>query len=93
VLDMAGPAWNYALLRGLFSRKQPAMLSRFLTPERALFLIIAVCGLIEAMQYFKLYEAHYDPCDLLAYVSLLVPRYAIDRWLLGRHSGRGQTQR
>jgi hypothetical protein len=93
VLDMVGPAWNYILLRGLFSKTQPAMLSRFLTPEGALVLIVAICGLIEAAQYFQLYEAHYDPYDLLAYVSLLLPCYAIDRWTLNRRSGRANTRR
>ena len=93
VLDVVGPAWNYILLRGLFSKTQPAMLSRFLTPEGTLLLIVAVCGVIEAAQYFQLYEAHYDPYDFLAYVSLLLPCYAIDRWMLNRQSGRANTRR
>ena len=92
VLDTVGPAWNYILLRGLFSKTQPAMLSRFLTPEGTLFLIVIVCSLIEAAQYFQLYEAHYDPYDFLAYVSLLVPCYAIDRWLLNRQSGKASSE-
>jgi len=91
VLDVVGPAWNYILLRGLFSKTQPAMLSR-LTPEGTLLLIVAVCGVIEAAQYFRLYEAHYDPYDFLAYVSLLLPCYAIDRWALNRQSGRADTR-
>ena len=88
VLDIFGPAWNYILLRGLFSRTQPAMLSRFLTPERALVLILGVCALTEVAQYLKLYEAHYDPYDFLAYSSLIVPCYAIDRWSLNRGAQR-----
>jgi hypothetical protein len=94
VLDIVGPAWNYILIRGLFSKRQPAMLSRFFTPEAALFSLIAVCFLIEAGQYIRLYEAHYDPYDFLAYVSLLVPCYAVDRWSLNRQSGgRANTQK
>jgi hypothetical protein len=84
VLDMVGPPWGYILLRGVFSRVQPAMLSRRLNPERALLLIVGICGLIEAAQYFHLYEAHYDPYDFLAYVSLILPAYAIDRLTLNR---------
>jgi hypothetical protein len=68
------------------------MLSRFLTPEGALFLIVAVCGVIESAQYFQLYEAHYDPYDFLAYVSLLLPCYAIDRWALNRQFGPTSTR-
>ena len=86
VLDIVGPAWNYILMRGLFSRTQPAMLSRFLPPEAILVIIVAVCFLIEAAQYLQLYEAHYDPLDFVAYASLVVPCYTIDRWLLNRHA-------
>jgi len=87
VLDIVGPAWIYILVRGLFSRAQPAMLARFLSPEAALVIMMAACFLIEAAQYFQLYEAHYDPYDFLAYVSLLLPCYAIDRWLRNCQSG------
>jgi len=86
VLDIVGPAWNYILLRGLFSRTQPAMLSRFLPPEAVLVIIVTACFLIEAAQYLQLYEAHYDPFDFIAYASLVVPCYTIDRWLLNRHA-------
>jgi hypothetical protein len=81
VLDIVGPAWNYILLRGLFTNK-PTPWSRFFTPEKALVLIAFVCVAIEAAQYFKLYEAHYDPYDFVAYLSLLVPIYLVDAWLL-----------
>lgn len=85
-LDLFGPAWIYILIRGLFSRTQPAMLSSALNPEAALLLVAAACFLIEGAQYLGFYDAHYDPYDLLAYLSLLVPCYAIDRWLLNRRS-------
>lgn len=55
VLDIMGPAWNYILIRGLFSRTQPAMLSRILRPEAALILIVATCFLVETAQYLRLY--------------------------------------
>jgi len=86
MLDIMGPAWNYILIRGLFSRTQPAMLSRILIPEAALVLIVAICFLVEVAQYLGLYESTYDPFDFVAYVSLIVPCYIIDRRLLKRHS-------
>jgi len=86
MLDIMGPAWNYILIRGLFSRTQPAMLSRILMPEAALVLIVATCFFVEVAQYLRLYESTYDPFDLVAYVSLIVPCYIIDRRLLKRHS-------
>jgi hypothetical protein len=88
VLDIVGPAWIYILVRGLFSKTQPAMLARFLSPEVALVICIVACFLIESAQYFRLYEAHYDSLDFVAYVSLLVPCYATDRWLVN-HPTRG----
>jgi hypothetical protein len=86
VLDIVGPAWNYILIRGLFSKSQPAMLSRFVNPEAAFVLIATVCFLIEVAQYLELYDATYDPRDFLAYLSLLVPCYIVDRWQSNRRS-------
>ena len=92
VLDIFGPAWIYILVRGLFSKAQPAMLARFLSPEAALAITTGACFIIEAAQYFRLYEAHFDPLDLVAYVSLSVPCYVADRWLVNRRSsGAGVT--
>jgi hypothetical protein len=84
VLDIVGPAWIYILVRGLFSKTQPAMLGRLLSPEAALVIMMVACFLIEEAQYFHLYDAHYDPLDFFAYVSLLIPCYVIDRWLVNR---------
>lgn len=86
VLDIVGPAWIYILVRGQFSRVKPAMFSEYLSPEAALLIMIAACYFIEAAQYFQLYEAHYDPLDLIAYVSLVTPCYVIDRWLVIRRT-------
>lgn len=88
VLDIVGPAWNYILIRGLFSKSQPAMLSRLVNPEAAFVLITTVCFIVEAAQYLELYDAFYDPHDFLAYVSLMLPCYIIDRWQSNRRSGR-----
>jgi hypothetical protein len=88
VLDMTGPAWGYILLRGLFAKDQQTHLSAFFTPEVTLVFITTACTLIEIAQYLRLYEAHHDPYDFLAYVSLLVPCYVIDRWLLARRGRR-----
>lgn len=79
VLDVVGPAWNYILLRGLFTNK-PAPLLRFFSPEKTLFLIAGMCFFIEAAQYLGLYDAHFDPYDFVAYGALLVPIYLLDKW-------------
>jgi len=78
VLDMIGPAWNYILFRGLFTAKANNAWTRFFTPNKTLIIFIFVCFAIEAFQYFKLYDATFDPWDLLAYISILVPLYLID---------------
>ena len=83
VLDMAGPAWNYILIRGQYSDKQTFFFFRF-SPEFALLLIVGICFLIETSQFFKLYTAHFDPWDYLAYVSILIPVYLIDKYI-SRH--------
>jgi hypothetical protein len=80
VLDMTGPAWNYILIRGQYSAKQTFFSFR-LSPEFTLFLIIGICLLIETSQFFKLYEAHFDPWDYLAYISILIPCFIIDKYL------------
>ena len=79
VLDMTGPAWNYILFRGLFTAKTENVWTRFFTPERTLVIFLTVCVGIEGAQYLNLYEATYDPWDLLAYVSILVPLFLLDK--------------
>lgn len=81
VLDVAGPAWNYILFRGLAHAYADNFWTRFFTPGRTLLIFISVAYGIEAAQYFKLYDATYDPWDLLAYVSLLVPLFLVDVWI------------
>ena len=81
LLDMTGPAWNYILFRGLFTRYADNGWTRFFTPARTFFIFLIICAAIETAQYFHLYDATFDPWDLAAYVSLLTPLFLIDRTL------------
>ncbi len=78
VLDIVGPAWNYILFRGLFTGYTENTWTRFFTSKTTLFIFLIVCFSIETAQYFNLYEATFDPWDLLAYVSILIPVFLID---------------
>ena len=78
VLDMTGPAWNYILVRGLFSSYRDNAWRRFFTPGKTITLMLIVAFGIEGIQYLNLYEATFDPWDLLAYVSILIPVFIID---------------
>lgn len=79
VLDSTGPAWTYILIRGLYREWADNSWSRFFTAERALVLCLGAVYAIEFLQYIEWYEATYDPKDLLAYASLIVPLYLVDR--------------
>lgn len=79
VLDMVGPAWNYILFRGLFIAKTDNTWTRFFTPNNTLFIFVLVCFSIEGAQYLNLYESHYDPWDFIAYISILIPLYILDK--------------
>lgn len=78
LLDITGPAWNYILFRGLFTSNRTNFWTRFFTPIRTLIIFILVCFSIETMQFFNIYNATYDPWDLLAYCSLMGPLFLID---------------
>jgi len=78
LLDMFGPAWNYILFRGLFTGYKVNVWTRFFTPTRTFLIFILVCFSIEAMQYMGWYDATFDPLDLLAYVSILIPLFILD---------------
>jgi hypothetical protein len=78
VLDMVGPAWNYILIRGLFTAKQDNRFTRLFTPATTLLVLLGVAFGIETMQYFRIYEATYDPLDFAAYSSIIVPLFIID---------------
>jgi len=79
VLDMTGPAWTYILIRGRFTAWTDNVWTRFFTPTRTFLLLFAVAFAIEGAQYLDLYEATWDPWDLVAHMSLLLPAYLIDR--------------
>lgn len=78
VLDMAGPAWNYILFRGLYTAWADNAWTRFFTPVRTIIIFLFVCFGIETMQYFKIYDSTFDWWDLLAYVSVLIPLFILD---------------
>lgn len=78
VLDVTGPAWSYILVRGLFTKYKEGAWFRFFTPISTVLIFIAVCLGIETAQYFKLYDSTFDPFDLIAYISLLVPVFVMD---------------
>ncbi len=80
VLDIAGPAWNYILFRGLFTYYANNAWTRFFTPKTTLIIFLLVCFGIEGAQYFNLYEATFDPWDLLAYLSILIPLFLLDSY-------------
>lgn len=82
VLDLVGPAWTYILFRGLFTAKADNQWTRFFTPTTTFILLLAVAYGIETLQYFEVYDATFDPWDLVVYVALLGPMYVIDRWLI-----------
>ena len=77
-IDMAGPAWNYILFRGLFTSYKENAWTRFFTPVRTLVIFLIVCFGIEGMQYLNLYDSTFDPWDLVAYTSILVPLFILD---------------
>ena len=93
VLDITGPAWNYILFRGLFTYKADNVWTRFFTPVNTFSIFLAVCAGIETAQYLELYEATYDPWDLLAYISILLPVFLIDSSLNGTGLKTGKFKR
>lgn len=82
VLDIAGPAWCYALIRGQYKSKDATFLTLKFSPELALIIILGICFIVEIMQFFKIYESTYDPYDFLSYFSGTFVIYLIDKWLL-----------
>ena len=84
VLDMVGPAMGYILLRVQYTSKGSTFLSFKFTPGLTALLISGICFLIETSQYFNLYDSYFDPWDYLAYISILIPCYLIDKYI-SRH--------
>jgi hypothetical protein len=83
LLDIAGPAWGYVLLRARYKSGEARFLSVRFSPEGSLLTIVIICFTIETVQYFELYEAHFDPCDYLAYISGILIVYLFDKLLDG----------
>lgn len=81
ILDMAGPAWIYILLRGQYTSKSSFPFFGQLTPAPIFFLCLGICFTIETSQYFSLYDAYFDPYDYLAYASIITPIFLIDKLL------------
>jgi hypothetical protein len=79
VLDMVGPAWNYILFRGLFTAKADNIWTRFFTADRTFTIILLTSILIETAQYYHLYDAVYDKWDFIAYISILLPLFLLDK--------------
>ena len=86
LLDIAGPAWGYVLLRAQYKAGDHRFLSLRFSREGALVTIIVICFTIETAQFFELYVAYFDPYDYLAYLSGILPVYLFDR-LLGSSGG------
>lgn len=81
VLDIAGPARAYVLLRAQYKAGNSGFLTIRFIPEMTLVIIIAICYLIEAAQYLNIYNAHFDPYDFLEYISGILPVYLVDKLL------------
>ena len=78
VLDIAGPGWNYILFRGLFTSYVSNTWTCFFTPWKTVIIFLTVCAGIEGAQYFHLYDATYDPWDLVSYAAILIPLFLLD---------------
>ena len=81
VVDILGPAWGYILIRGQYKSSNSTFLSIKFTPDLAAVVILGICFIIETSQYFKIYDAFFDPLDYLAYCSGVLPVYFIDKWV------------
>jgi len=79
VVDFAGPAWTYIILRAQATAHRRSPLWRRFTPGPTAIVVVLACFFIEGMQYLELYDAHFDPWDLVAYASGVLVLYAIDR--------------
>jgi hypothetical protein len=77
-LDMAGPAWNYILFRGLFVAKADNRWTRFFTPKMTFGIFATACICFETIQYLELYDSTFDPLDFVAYGSILVLFFLLD---------------
>ena len=84
--DLVGPPLIYILFRGLHRTKRSRKSPHFRTPNVAAAFVLGFCFVVEAAQYLGLYSAHFDPYDLVAYVSGVLPIYVADRWRQSTHA-------
>jgi len=82
---MTGQARNYILFRMLPRTPASNAWTRFFTPAGTLAIFLLMVIGIELVQNLRLYDATYDPWELPAYVSLLLPAFLID--VLTRRAG------
>ena len=61
------------------------------SPETAVLRIFGIGVFIETSQYFKIYDSVFDSYGYLAYASLLLPIYLLDKWLLNYQKEKGQS--
>jgi len=83
-LDVFGPAWIYILIRAQYKSTDATFFNIKFSPESAAFVVVGICFLIEGSQYLELYDSYFDPYDLIAYVSLVIPLYIIDKRLISK---------
>ena len=84
VIDIAGPAWSYILIRGLFTTYSNNAWRRFFSPWKTLLLILTAAYTIEMLQYFNFYPSTFDPLDFVAYSALVIPAFLIDYLIVKR---------
>ena len=79
VLDIAGPAWGYVLIRVQYRLNTERFMSIRFSPEIAFLVIVGICFIIETMQFFEIYNSTFDLYDLMAYFSGVLVVYVIDK--------------
>ena len=76
--DMSFPVFIYIYLRKTI-KSDESHDSSPIHPNLAIIIAIAPAFLLETFQYFNWYKGTFDLIDYLAYLSLVVPAYMIDR--------------
>ena len=84
VLDIAGPAWGYVLIRVQYRLNSERFLNIRFSPEIAFLVITGICFILETMQLFEIYNSTFDPNDFLAYFAGVLVVYLIDKILSKR---------
>jgi hypothetical protein len=87
VLDIAGPAWGYVLIRAQYRLNSERFMNIRFSPEIAFLVIVGICFIIEAMQFFEIYNSTFDPYDLLSYFSGVLVVYLVDKNFNKRKNG------